>query len=51
MLRGDFEKPHMLESESILDYFFRILFKYNEMKRNRKKMEETSVVKIILRFL
>jgi hypothetical protein len=41
----------MLESESISDYFARILTIYNQMKRYEEKMEETCVVEKILRSL
>jgi len=47
-LRGDFEKLYMLELESILDYFVKILAIYNKMKRYREKIEETHVVENIL---
>jgi hypothetical protein len=41
----------MLESENISEYFARVLAKYNQMKRYKKKMEETYVVEKILRSL
>jgi len=50
-LRGDFEKLHMFESENILEYFARVLAIYNQMKRYRERMEETSMVEKILRSL
>jgi len=40
-LHSDFKKLHMLESENISEYFARVLAKYNQMKRYKKKMEET----------
>ena len=50
-LCGDFEKLHMLESENISEYFAIVLAIYNQMKRYGEKMEETYVVKKILRLL
>jgi hypothetical protein len=47
-LRGDFEKLHMLESESISDYFTRVLAIYNQIKRYGEKIEETCVVEMII---
>jgi len=50
-LCDDFEKLYMFESESISEYFARLLAMYNQMKRYRKKIEETRVIEKILHLL
>jgi uncharacterized protein (DUF2164 family) len=50
-LHGDFEKLHILESENISEYFTRVLVIYNQIKRYGERMEETRMVKKILRSL
>jgi len=50
-LCDDFEKLHMLESDNISEYFARVLVIYNQMKRYEEKMEETCVLKKIIRSL
>jgi hypothetical protein len=41
----------MLESDNISEYFTRVLVIYNQMKRYEEKMEETHVLKKIIRSL
>jgi gag-polypeptide of LTR copia-type len=50
-LRGEFQTLKMKESEDVLDYITRVELMVNQLKRNGEYMNESRVVKKILRSL